>query len=102
MNRRLSDIMQKRAQLLVRIAGQREQIAAVGARWKLPLAVADHGFAVGRYLRSHPVLLTGVVGVVALVAIKRRGMIAVASGALHIWNYYKTAKVFAMRMASNR
>lgn len=101
MNSQLSDIMQKRAQLLVRIAGQREQIVAVGERWKLPLAVADHGFATGRYLRSHPVLLVGVVGVVALVAIRRRGMISMAGGALRIWNYYKSAKVFAMRMGSN-
>ncbi len=102
MNSELNDIMQKRAQLLVRIAGQREQIAAVGERWRLPLAVADHGFAAGRYLRSPPVMLAGVAGAVALVAIKRRGMIAMASGALRIWNYYKTAKVFAMRMGSNR
>jgi len=94
--------MQKRAQLVVRIAGQREQIAAVGARLRVPLAVADQGFAAGRYLRSHAVLLAGVAGVVALATMKGRGIIAMASGALRIWNCYKTAKVFAMRMASNR
>lgn len=102
MNSQRHDIMQQRAQLLVRIAGQRQQIAAVGESLKVPLAVADQGIAAGRYLRARPMLLAGVAGVLALVAIKHRGMIAMASGSLRIWNYYKTAKVFAMRMASNR
>ena len=100
MNSQLQEIMHKRAQLLVRIAGQREQVAAAGSRWKTPFAVADQGFAAGRYLRAHPLLLATVAGVVALVAIRRRSAILVASGALRLWNLYKTARIFAARIAS--
>ena len=102
MNDQLDDIKQERALLLARIAGHREMIAAVGARWKLPLAVADQGFAVGRYLRSNPLSLVGVAGIVTLVAIKRRGIIALAAGALRLWNFYKTIKVVTARMMSRR
>ena len=99
MNSQLHDIMHKRAQLLVRIAGQREQVAAAGARWKVPFAVADQGFSAGRYLRAHPLLLVTVAGAVALVVIRRRSAIVVASGALRLWTLYKSARNFAARIA---
>lgn len=102
MSNQLDDIMQKRAVLLARIAGHRELIAAAGARLKMPLAVADQGFALGRYLRSSPLSLAGVAGIVTLVAIKRRGMIAVVAGALRLCNYYKMIKVVTTRMTSGR
>ena len=102
MSNQLDDIMQKRAVLLARIAGHRELIAAAGAQLKVPLAVADQGFAVGRYLRSNPLSLAGVAGIMTLVAIKRRGMIAVAAGALRLWNFYKMFKVVTTRMTSRR
>lgn len=100
MNDQLDDIKQNRALLLARIAGHRQLIAAAGARLKVPLAVADQGFAVGRYLRSSPLSLAGVVGVLALVAIKRRGLVEVAAGALRLWNFYKTIKVVTARMTA--
>ena len=102
MSNQLDDIMQKRALLLARIAGHRELIAAAATRLKMPLAVADQGFAVGRYLRSNPLSLAGLAGIVTLVAIKRRGMIAVAAGALRLWNFYKMFKVVTTRMTSRR
>lgn len=102
MNSQLHDIMHKRAQLLVRIEGQREQVAAAGARWKTPFAVADQGFAAGRYLRTHPLLLATVAGLVALVAIRRHSALLVANSALRLWNLYKTARLFAARIASRR
>lgn len=86
MNKQMIEVMQRRGELLSRIAAQREQAAALGARWQAPLAVADQGLAVLRFLRSNPVL---VAGVAALVVIRRRGVTGLVRVVWRAWKGYR-------------
>lgn len=86
MNKQMSAVMQRRGELLARIAAQREQVARVGARWQTPLALADQGLAVVRFLRSHPVL---VAGAAALIVIRRRGVLGLVKGGWRVWKGYR-------------
>ena len=90
--------MQQRAQLVARIAAQREQVAVEITRWSAPLAALDRGLVAGQYLRSHPLVLVGAAWALALVAIKRRSVMVIAGGALRLWNFYKTARVFSAKL----
>lgn len=97
MNEQMLAVMQRRGELLAKISAQREQLAEAGARWEAPLALADQGLAVVRFLRSHPVL---VAGAVALFVIRRRGVTGLVSGAWRMWRLYKLAASFSAKIAS--
>lgn len=86
MNERMLAVRQRRGELLAKIATQREQVAQVGARWRTPLAVADQGLAVLRFIRSRPLL---VAGVAALLVWRRRGMVGVAKLGWRVWKGYR-------------
>lgn len=83
----LNDVMQRRRELLARIAAQREQVAELGARLQAPLAFADRGLAVARFLRSNPVLTAGVFGLA--VFFRRRGILGAVQGAWRLWKKYR-------------
>lgn len=89
MNSQLSAVMQRRGELVVRVASQREQLAEIGACLQAPLALADKSVVAARFLRSHPVL---VAGVIAVLVIRRRG---VAGMARVIWKAWKGYRNFA-------
>lgn len=91
------EVMQRRGELLARIASQREQVAEIGARWQAPLAVADRGLAAICWLRARPLL---VAAVVALVVVRRRGVVGLVRGAWRVWRLYKTATSFTAKIAS--
>jgi hypothetical protein len=78
--------MQRRGELLARIATQREQVAGIGARWQAPLALADRGLAAVRFVRSHPV---PVAGVAALFVVRRRGVVGLLKGGWRVWKGYR-------------
>jgi len=82
MNSELSAVMQRRGELLARIALQREHLAEIGARLQTPLAWADRGLAVARFLRSNPVL---VAGVTAALVIRRRSVVGIARVCWRVW-----------------
>lgn len=85
MNRQMLEVMRRREDLLARIASQREQVAQIGTRWKTPLAFADRCLAAVRYLRSRPV---HVASTVALLIVRRRGMMGLASVGWRVWKGY--------------
>jgi hypothetical protein len=60
MNDPMFELMQNRSKLLARIAAQRELMTGIEADWRAPLALADRGVAVVRFLRCHPLLVAGV------------------------------------------
>ena len=93
MNRRMLEVRQRRAELLAIISSQREQLAEIGTHWQAPLALADQGLAVVRFLRCRPVL---VAGVAALFIIRRRGLIGLSRGGWLMWKGYR---YFAARSA---
>jgi len=86
MNERMLAVMQRRGELLTKITSQREQVAQAGARWQTPLALADQGLVVLRFLRSRPVL---VAGVAALLVWRRRGMVGVVKTGWRVWKGYR-------------
>lgn len=86
MNRRLSVVMRRRGDLLAAVALQREELAEIGMRLQPPLAFADRGVAVARFLRSNPLL---VAGVVAVLVIRRRGVVGAAGAVFRLWQRYR-------------
>ena len=98
MNKQMQEIVQQRARLAARIAAQREHVAVEMTHLAAPLAALDRGLVAGQYLRSHPLVLVGVAGVVALVAVKRRRVMVIVGGALRLWNFYKSARVFSAKL----
>lgn len=97
MNKQMLAVMQRRGELLARIATQREQVAATAMRWQAPLALADKGLAAIRFLRSNPVL---VAAAVAVIAIRRRNVAGMLAGGWRIWRWYKSAKSFSEKITS--
>ena len=64
MNHRLIELAERRAMLVARAANERAFVAETLASWRGPLAMADHGLVVIRYIRSYGVLVAGVATVV--------------------------------------
>ena len=86
MNERMLAVMQRRGELLAKITSQREQVVQIGARLEKPLALADQGLAVLRFMRSRPVL---VAGVAALLVWRRRGALGVMKLGWRAWKGYR-------------
>lgn len=97
MNERMPAIMQRRGELLARIAAQREQVAEAGARWQAPLALADQGLAVARFLRARPVL---VATLAALLVIRRRGVMGLIGGGWKVWKGYRYLAALSAKLSS--
>lgn len=97
MNEQMLAVMQRRGELLAKIAAQRGQVAQIGARWQAPLALADQGLAVVRFLRSHPAL---VAGVVALFVIRRRGVVGLMKSGWRVWKGYRFLTALSERLSS--
>lgn len=95
MNRQMAALMQRRGELLARIAAQRGEVADIAARWEGPLAVADRGVAVVRFLRERPLL---VAGVAALFVIRRRGMMGLVRLGWLGWKGYRYVAGISARM----
>jgi hypothetical protein len=95
MNKQMFELMQRRGELLARIAAQREQVAGIGLRWQTPLVFADQGLAVMRFLRSNPILVTAAV---AMVVIRRRGVTGMMAFGWRIWRIYKSASSFSAKI----
>lgn len=96
MNRQLSAVMQRRGELLDRIASQRDQMAEIGMCFQAPFALADRGVAIVRYLIARPVLVTGVI---AVLAIRRRSVAGVAIVAWRVWREYRSFTAIASRLS---
>ena len=95
MNKQLFSVMQRRGELLAKIAVQREQIAEAGTHWQVPLSIADRGLTVLRFLRSKPML---VAGAVAVFVIRRRGMTGLISTGWRMWRLYKSATTISANL----
>jgi hypothetical protein len=86
MNEKISELLEHRGKLLARIAAQREQMAEIGSHLQTPLAMADRGVAVARFLHSHPVLFAGVV---AFIVIRRPSMAGLVWLGERAWKIYR-------------
>lgn len=99
MNERLSAIMQRRGELLARIAAQREQIAETGARWQAPLALADQALAAARFLRARPAI---VAAAAVLIVVRRRGFMGLLRNGWRLWKGYRSLTTLYGRLTARR
>lgn len=72
MKKRLAALADRRRILLERIVIQRIEVAEIAAELKRPLALADAGMRVVRFMRDHPGLVSG--GLVALLSLRGKGI----------------------------
>jgi hypothetical protein len=84
------DLQLHRQRLLVRIAAQRLEVAELASRWQTPLQRADTVIDALRFLRDHPSLVAGAVGLLAWRA--RQG--GVAKFAARAWGIYQAVAPF--------
>jgi len=97
MKQQMAEVMLRRRELLTRIASQRMQVAEIGTRWQTPLGLADQVLAGMRFLRSHPVLVGGVV---ALLVIRRGGVYGTLLMCSRLWKGYRYLKTFSAKLPS--
>ena len=86
MNERMLVLRQRRGELLARIDAQRAQLAEIAAGWERPLALADKGVSILRFLRGHPLLLAGGV---AFVVLRGQGVAGLFRRAWQLWQGYR-------------
>jgi|SRR3989338_741555 len=98
MNKQMREVMRRRGELLASIAAQREQVAQIGTRWQAPLALADQGLSVVRFLRSRPVLIAGLA---ALLMIRKGGVaMGLARYGMLAWKGYRYLAAFSEKESS--
>ena len=97
MNNSIHSVKRRRYELLARIGGQRDELVGIAASLKGPLAIADQGLAVVRFLKSQPALLAGLT---LLIATRRHGVAGLLGRTWGLWGglHYFTAlavKIFS-------
>lgn len=92
-------LLQRRAALLERIAGQRAQIADVGERLAPAFRVADQALQAGRFLAAHPALVAGLAG---LLVVRRRGVLGLLRVSWRTWQAYRHFGAAARKLQARR
>jgi hypothetical protein len=95
MNKQLDEVMQRRGELLTKIAGQREQMAEIESQWQARLVLVDKGLAAVRHLRSNP---AWVAGAAVLLMFRRHGAFGLAKGAWLMWKRYRSIASLSSRL----
>ena len=98
MNRRLAALADRRRMLLERIVTQRIEVAEIASELKRPLALADAGLGVVRFLRDHPGLVSG--GLVALLSFRGKGIAGQARKWWRLMYLYPTILSLGSRFLS--
>jgi hypothetical protein len=80
MNKKLTHLAFRRAELRETIADQRTAMTLITRDLRQPLAVADLGFRAVRFIREHPVLATG--SVTAFLTLRHHGLMGLVN---HGW-----------------
>ena len=85
-NKKMFGLLERRGKLLARIAAQRDQVTEIGSNLRAPLAMADRGVVVARFLRSHPMLFAGVL---VFVVIRRPSLASLVWVGGRVWKIYR-------------
>ena len=94
----LHDIHRRRAQLLVRAATQRDEVAMAFQRLDTPLRMAEGVVSFVRFIKSHPLVpIVAAVGVAVAFAVSSRLSIPrifkrVLIGAIAVWRTYRSLR----------
>jgi hypothetical protein len=97
MNNKQLELMERRDAIQARIATQREQLRQVSTQLAQPLALLDQGIAGLRYLRRHPLLSACVV---AVLLVRRGGMLGMISSGFKLWGAYRSLRSLAEKFSS--
>ena len=81
------DILLGRERLLALCAAQRDELVVLTQELAGPIKVADRAIDGVRYLRDHPLVLAGAVGLLAVM--QRRGMWKWAKRGFVAWRTYR-------------
>jgi hypothetical protein len=98
MNDSMFKLMQNRSKLLAKIAAQRGQMTEIEAEWRAPLALADRGVAIVRFLRCHPLLVSGAM---AIILFRRRSMTGMTGLMWGVWRTWKSYRDFTSILAKS-
>jgi hypothetical protein len=72
MNKKLANIAERRQELVEQAARQRATLAQNIEPWRAPLALADRGLSIARYVRQNPVFMVGAVAIFGLLRRRTR------------------------------
>jgi len=86
MGKQMQAVMRRREALLAEVSSQREQLAELNTRLQPVVQVADQAVLAGRFLRSHPVLVAGVAG---LLVVRRKGLSGLVKTSWGLWRAYR-------------
>ncbi len=95
MSERMFELRQRRGELLARIEAQRGQLAEITSPWKGPLAVADQGVSVLRFLRGHPLVTAAIA---AIVFARRRSVAGLLKTAWQMWSTFRSFSDLGQRL----
>ncbi len=87
MNERLLRVREQRARLVERAARQREALAEDVAAFATPIALADRGLAIVRYIRARPGLMAAAAALVVVLR-PRRSFAWIRSG-FALWQTWR-------------
>lgn len=90
-------MLQRRGELIEKIARQRDGIAALGVRWQPAFQIADQAVLAAGFVRKNAWLVAGVAGIALF---RRRGAVALLKGGWRIWKLYRYASSLAGKSAS--
>lgn len=76
MNGKLTELAERRAQLVAQVAAQRVTLSQNVTPWRVPLALADRGVDTVRAIRRHPGWLLGAALVIVALRPGRAGKFA--------------------------
>lgn len=91
----LTNVLVRRAQLAARIEHQRNEVRRAITGLAGPIAVIDRALVAGRYLRSHPIAVGGIVAL--LVALRTRSLLRVIIRGAAAWRLIRRARTLLAR-----
>ena len=99
MNKQLAHLIIRRLELLDKIEAQRMDMADISLHLQKPLAVADMGLNVVRYIYNHPALVSG--GMTALLTWRNHGLLGLARHGWRLLLLYPSAIFLGLKYLSS-
>ena len=99
MNKQLAHLIIRRLELLDKIEAQRMDMADISLHLQKPLAVADMGLNVVRYIYNHPALVSG--GVTALLTLRNKGLFGLVKHGWRLLLLYPSAIFLGLKYLSS-
>lgn len=98
MSKKLAQLAARRELLVARAAEQRNTLGECVEPWRIPLARADQGLRVLRYIQAHPILIVGAGLLFAALPLGRAGKWA--SRGWMVWQMVNSLRAPAHRTVS--